>query len=69
MTKFRSRKLIIITHHLASIVNFDRIYMLKSGQLIGSGIHGEQLASCPSDVQLQNIVGFERQVPKLEAVS
>ena len=41
---FRGHTLIVISHHLSAIERFDRIFVLREGQIVGSGTHQELLA-------------------------
>ncbi|WP_338767583.1 peptidase domain-containing ABC transporter [Massilia sp. METH4] len=63
--KFRDRKLIVITHRLSSIVNFDLIHILHAGELVGSGTHRELLDTCPIYAQLHASTTAERQLVEL----
>lgn len=62
----QTHKVIMITHRLANVMNFDCIYVLDHGKLAGAGQHDELMRKCPvyaSMVQTQNeietIVGGE----------
>lgn len=42
-----TKTVILISHRLANAVPADRIYVMKEGNVAGSGTHQELLASCP----------------------
>lgn len=41
------RTSVVVAHRLSTIVNSDRIYMMREGKVIGIGRHDELLDSCP----------------------
>lgn len=43
---------IIIAHRLSTVKNCDKIFVLKSGELMGEGTHDELLVSCPYYAEL-----------------
>ena len=43
----KDKTLIVIAHRLHTIVNADKICVLKKGKLAASGTHEELLKSCP----------------------
>src|SRR4051812_39297761 len=38
------KTVVLITHHIASIENADRIYFLQNGRVLEAGAHGELVA-------------------------
>ena len=50
--KFKGKTQIIVTHHLASIENADKIIVLHEGEVIDEGRHQELMERCSYYVEL-----------------
>lgn len=44
---YQGRTLIVVTHRLHSIVNFDRIFVIEDGRVTASGSHAQATAASP----------------------
>jgi subfamily B ATP-binding cassette protein MsbA len=51
----RKRTVIAIAHRLSTVINADRIVVLRQGQIIDSGSHRKLLRTCPTYRKLYKI--------------
>lgn len=49
----------MIAHRLSTVKNADKIFVMKSGEVVGEGPHNELIQNCK---EYQNLIAAEKQI-------
>lgn len=55
----RDKIVIMIAHRLSTVKNADKIFVMKSGEVVGEGPHNELIQNCK---EYQNLIAAEKQI-------